>query len=61
MTDIQEKAAVEAARGPAARPRVSPLNQRRWANFKANRRGYWSLWIFLVLFFCTRFPEVWRK
>jgi len=28
----------------------SPLNQRRWANFRANRRGFWSLWIFLVLF-----------
>ncbi|WP_099867208.1 ABC transporter permease [Pararhizobium haloflavum] len=26
------------------------MNQRRWQNFKANRRGYWSLWIFLVLF-----------
>ncbi len=31
----------------------SPLNQRRWANFKANRRGFWSLWIFLVLFVFT--------
>jgi microcin C transport system permease protein len=31
----------------------SPLNQRRWANFKANRRGFWSLWIFLLLFFFT--------
>jgi len=30
--------------------RISPLNQRRWQNFKANRRGFWSLWIFLVLF-----------
>ncbi len=28
----------------------SPLNARRWENFKANRRGYWSFWIFLVLF-----------
>jgi microcin C transport system permease protein len=28
----------------------SPLNQRRWANFKANRRGFWSLWIFLAFF-----------
>ncbi len=33
-----------------ARPWLSPLNQRRWQSFKANRRGYWSLWIFLVLF-----------
>jgi microcin C transport system permease protein len=30
--------------------RLSPLNQRRWRNFRANRRGYWSLWIFLILF-----------
>ncbi|MGI8526718.1 MAG: ABC transporter permease, partial [Pseudolabrys sp.] len=29
---------------------ISPLNKRRWENFKSNRRGYWSLWIFLVLF-----------
>jgi len=29
---------------------LSPLNRRRWENFKANRRGYVSLWIFLVLF-----------
>ncbi len=29
---------------------VSPLNQRRWRNFTANRRAYWSLWIFLVLY-----------
>ena len=36
---------------------LSPLNQRRWRNFKANRRGYWSLWIFLGLFFVTLFAE----
>jgi microcin C transport system permease protein len=29
---------------------LSPLNQRRWVNFKANRRGYWSLIIFSILF-----------
>ena len=29
---------------------LSPLNQRRLANFRANRRGSWSLWIFLALF-----------
>ena len=29
---------------------LSPLNQRRWNNFKKNRRGYWSFWLFLVLF-----------
>ncbi|TVP91092.1 MAG: ABC transporter permease [Pseudomonadaceae bacterium] len=31
-------------------PRLSPLNQRRFARFKANRRGWWSLHIFMVLF-----------
>jgi microcin C transport system permease protein len=36
---------------------LSPLNARRWTNFKANKRGYWSLWIFLVLFFLTLFAE----
>ncbi|QYK43387.1 MAG: ABC transporter permease [Paracoccaceae bacterium] len=30
--------------------RLSPLNQRRWRNFRANRRAFWSLWIFSVLF-----------
>ncbi|HKK28941.1 MAG TPA: ABC transporter permease, partial [Alphaproteobacteria bacterium] len=36
---------------------LSPLTQRRLANFRANRRGYWSLWIFLVLFVLTLFAE----
>jgi microcin C transport system permease protein len=30
--------------------RLSPINRRRWENFKANRRGYWSLMLFLCLF-----------
>jgi microcin C transport system permease protein len=29
---------------------INPINRRRWQNFKANRRGWWSLWIFLILF-----------
>jgi microcin C transport system permease protein len=36
---------------------LSPINQRRVANFKANRRGYWSLRIFLALFVVTLFAE----
>ena len=36
---------------------VSPLNKRRWESFKANRRGYWSLWIFLAMFFISLFAE----
>lgn len=42
--------------GVEAAPRkglLSPINLRRWQNFKANRRGYWSLWIFLALFFVS--------
>jgi microcin C transport system permease protein len=35
---------------PARRLRISPINKRRWQNFKANKRGYWSLWLFLTLF-----------
>ncbi len=37
---------------------MSPINRRRWENFKANRRGYWSLWIFLALFIVSLFAEV---
>jgi microcin C transport system permease protein len=37
--------------------RLNPVNQRRLANFKANRRGYVSLHIFLVLFGLTLFAE----
>src|SRR5919202_6465869 len=29
---------------------LSPINRRRWENFKAHRRGYWSFWVFLTLF-----------
>jgi microcin C transport system permease protein len=36
---------------------LSPINRRRWENFKENRRGYWSLWIFLVLFVVSLFAE----
>lgn len=38
--------------------KLSPLNQRRWQNFKANRRGYWSFWLFLGLFAITLMAEV---
>ena len=36
---------------------LSPLNQRRWRNFKKNRRAYWSLIIFSVLFITSLFAE----
>ena len=42
---------------PSKRGYLSPINQRRWQNFKSNRRGYWSLWIFLALFVLSLFAE----
>ncbi|WGW03856.1 ABC transporter permease [Tropicibacter oceani] len=36
---------------------LSPLNQRRWRNFKRNRRAFWSLWIFLFFFVLSLFAE----
>ncbi|RLJ51808.1 microcin C transport system permease protein [Litoreibacter meonggei] len=38
--------------------KLSPLNQRRWTNFKRNRRALWSLWIFAVLFGLSLFAEL---
>jgi microcin C transport system permease protein len=50
------------AKAPPAPPEIkrawlSPINQRRWRNFKANRRAYWSLWIFSILFGLSLFAE----
>ena len=36
---------------------LSPLNQRRWNNFRRNTRAYWSFWIFSVLFVLSLFAE----
>ena len=36
----------------------SPTTKRRWQNFRSNRRGYWSLWIFLILFVLSLFAEL---
>jgi microcin C transport system permease protein len=38
--------------------RVSRLNQERWLRFKANKRGFFSLWIFLFFFVLSLFAEV---
>ena len=47
MSEItQQAAAIE----PPRRRLLSPLNSRRLDNFRRNRRGWWSLWIFLALF-----------
>ena len=37
---------------------LTPLTKRRLANFKANKRGFWSLWIFLGLFIISLFAEL---
>jgi microcin C transport system permease protein len=37
---------------------VSPINRRRWTNFKANRRGYWAFWLFGALFLLSLLAEV---
>jgi len=37
---------------------IGEIGRRRIRTFKANRRGYWSLWIFSVLFLVTLFADV---
>jgi len=39
------------------KPWLNPTNRRRWENFKSNRRGYWSFWLFLMLFFISLTAE----
>ncbi len=42
---------------PQKRRWLSPLNERRWRNFRRNRRAYWSLIIFSILFGLSLFAE----
>ena len=37
---------------------ISPLTRRRLHNFRANRRGFWSLWIFLFVFSLSLLADV---
>jgi len=37
--------------------RITPLTRRRLDNFRANKRGYWSFWVFLVIFTASLFAE----
>jgi microcin C transport system permease protein len=37
--------------------KISPLTRRRLDSFRRNRRGFWSLWIFLAVFLVTLFAE----
>ncbi|MCX7324298.1 MAG: ABC transporter permease [Hyphomicrobiales bacterium] len=43
---------------PPKRPFLTPINQRRLSNFTANRRGFWSLVIFMALFVLCLFAEL---
>ncbi|MCP4328666.1 MAG: ABC transporter permease [Alphaproteobacteria bacterium] len=36
---------------------ITPLTARRLRNFRANKRGFWSLWIFMILFVLSLFAE----
>ncbi len=56
MNEAPQPSSIEAAIAHK-RPLISPINARRWRNFKANKRGYWSFWLFLLLFFVTLFSE----
>ena len=63
--EVDDIPVVSPANNPAAPPlprqgfiQLSPLNRRRWLNFKANRRGFWSLWLFLALFGTCVFAEL---
>lgn len=38
--------------------RKGSLGERRWHNFRSNRRAFWSLWLFLALFVICLFAEL---
>ena len=38
--------------------KLTPMAKRRLANFRANRRGYVAMWIFLAIFTTTLFAEL---
>ena len=54
MTDrtIAKRTGLDAPTGAASRlfPKLSPANRRRLTNFRGSTRGYYSFWIFAVLF-----------
>lgn len=50
MSEMKPATHAPALASDEARGFFSPTAKRRWQNFKANRRGYWSFWIFLVIF-----------
>jgi len=57
LTELREPARLAPPLPRRGLLRLSPINARRLANFRANRRGYWSFWIFVVLFVLSLFAE----
>ena len=57
MVESSEPANAPGLRRLFRRRPLSPLTQRKWLNFKANRRGFWSLRIISVLILVTLFSE----
>jgi microcin C transport system permease protein len=57
-TAARETAAPAAPAERVLGVRLTPLTRRRLRNFRANRRGFWSLWIFLALFGLSLFAEL---
>jgi microcin C transport system permease protein len=61
MRELMPDAEPAGPLGVAFLPRgfeLSPINARRWQNFKANQRGFWSLWLFLFLFILSLCAEL---
>jgi microcin C transport system permease protein len=54
---VAAREAPRVAPAPARGFRLSAMNRRRLDNFRRNRRGYWSFWIFLVLFIASMGSE----
>lgn len=43
---------------PGRPPAPVSVGQRAWRRFRSHRRGWWSLWIFIVLFVVSLFAEL---
>ncbi len=56
--EVQGRPRLQEKPRPRRGLRLSRLNQERWRRFKANRRGYISMWIFLAMFGLSLFAEL---
>jgi len=48
----------EKLKTPPRKAFLSPPNLRRWENFRANGRGFWSFWLFMLLFILSLGAEL---